>query len=87
MQHLATYRGGIRHMTPEIRRGDIRLVGTVKIVSSVAVIVALSVSVTVNGVLYPRRIILTNGKTCCTVCSSNSIDCIPAISQRDCRTG
>ncbi len=29
------------------------LVGTVKIVSSVAVIVALSVSVTVNGVLYP----------------------------------
>lgn len=24
MQHLATYRGGIRHMTPEIRRGDIR---------------------------------------------------------------
>ncbi len=40
---------GIRHMTPEIRRGDIRTGRHVKIVSSVAVIVALSVSVTVKA--------------------------------------
>ncbi len=48
-----------RHMTPEIRRGDIRTGRHGENVSSVAVIVALSVSVTVNGVFilayYPDQ--------------------------------
>ena len=52
MQRLATYGGGIRHMPQKYAVATFGLVGTVKIVSSVAVIVALSVSVTVNGVLY-----------------------------------
>ncbi len=40
-------------LTPEIRRGDIRTGRHGENRVSVAVIVALSVSVTVNGVLYP----------------------------------
>ena len=64
-------------MTPEIRRGDI---GTGRHGENRVQRRRYC------GVIRQRhrqrrfiswRIILTNGKTCCTVCSSNSIDCIP----------